>query len=214
MPFRDLTLFAEWKSLTLTQNFEGYTNTEYDMTDDWQNFRPGVRGFNTDYVHGGAKSMRRMATVKGDQDMLINYKTPLTKGVEYNMSFWVCTPEDNAKTKVSLVHNTWPDIAEPVTGVETMLVTKNTVAGKWVKYTYKFIADTEWVSFRTDGNAEIFFDDITFVPIGGKALSGGATNSPATGEDSIPYLAVVSAFAAGAVMLFISRKNMVEVIEK
>ncbi len=214
MPFRDLTLFAEWKSLTLTQNFEGYTNTEYDMTDDWQNFRPGVRGFNTDYVHGGAKSMRRMATVKGDQDMLINYKTPLTKGVEYNMSFWVCTPEDNATTRVSLVHNTWPDILEPITGVETMLVTRNTVGGKWTKYTYKFTADTQWVSLRTDGNAEIFFDDITFVPVGGKAL-GGSTTSPATGDStSVPYLAVISAFAAGAVMMFISRKNMVEVIEK
>lgn len=214
MPFRNLTLFAEWKSLTITQNFESYTNTEYDMGSDWQNFRPGVKGFNTDYVHGGAKSMRRLAEVKEDQDMLINYKTPLTKGIEYNMSFWVCTPEDNANTRVSIVRNTWPDILEPITGVETILVTRNTVGGKWTKYTYKFTADTEWVSFRTDGNAEIFFDDITFVPVGGKAL-GGSSTSPATGEStSIPYLAVVASFAAGAVMMYISRKNMIEVIEK
>ncbi len=214
MPYRNLTLFPEWKSLTISQTFEGYTNTEYDMGSDWQNFRPGVKGFNTDFVHGGAKSMRRIGEVQGEQDMLINYKTPLEVGVEYNMSFWVCTPKDNAKTKVSLVRNTWPDIAEPITGVETMLVTKNTVSGKWTKYTYKFTADTQWVSFRTDGNAEIFFDDITFVPVGGKALSGGTSTSPATGDNAIPYLAVVSAFAAGAVMMFISRKNMIEVIEK
>lgn len=166
MPLCNLTLYAKWKLDGVVQDFEDYTNSEYDMGKDYEYFKPGTRGYNAKYTHGGYKSMHRKGNTADEQDVLINYKDPLTVDQEYEMIFWVATDKEGTTADISLVHNSWPDVAEYNLGVEKMVSISSLTKGEWVKYTYTFKAKSNWVSIRTTGNASLYFDDIMICPIG------------------------------------------------
>ncbi len=225
-PPRNLTLYAGWKQNAVIQDFESYPNSMWDIdTDHWTYNRPGAKGgYKPDYTHGGSKSMHRLAT-EGEQDCLLNYEDTLTVGQTYTMTFWVTTDTPNSAATLSLIHNTWPDYLEPNVGVEPMVTAKDLTVGEWTKYTYNFTAKTQWVSLRTTGGASLYFDDFIIAPTGTLIenngtvinLGTGTTSpdaSPSTGDSVAPIVALVATIVACAVVMLVSRKGCVEVIEK
>ena len=160
-PFIDLTLYAKWVAKDIAQDFENYPNTEYDLDSDYVYFRPGVENYDGGNVHGGNKAIKRLGKSSERQDFLVKYEEELTVGKQYTVSFWMMTETSGASGKVSMLNATWPDIAEPVKGNEmTIAEYKNLTVGQWTQYRYTFTALTPWVSFRTDGDTVLYFDDI------------------------------------------------------
>ena len=172
MPFRDLVLYGKWVQTAIIQDFEDYPNTYYDVANDYQYYRPGVKGYKVPFTHGGIKSMHRVGEYDDQQDFLLNYEDMLTIGDKYKMTFWMCTDSDGTNAEISIVHNTWPDIAEPDLGVENILSETGLVSGEWKQYTTEFTAKTKWISIRTNGGASIYFDDFMLFTTG----NGGAVD--------------------------------------
>lgn len=160
-PFIDLILYAKWEPKEIAQDFENYPNTDYDLDSDYVYFRPGVENYDGGNVHGGNKAIKRLGNSSERQDFLVKYEQELTVGKEYTVSFWMMTETKGATGKVSMLHATWPDIAEPVKGDEITIAKYNNLSvGEWKQYKFKFTAKTPWVSFRTDGDTVLYFDDI------------------------------------------------------
>lgn len=211
MPLCNLTLYAKWIRDSVVQDFENYPNTDYDKGNDYEYFRPGTVGYNALYTHGGYKSMHRKGASSEAQDMLLNYEQPLTVGQKYEMTFWLLTDQTNVSADISLVHNTWPDIAEPISGTEKIVSVSSLKVGEWTKYTYTFTAKTQWVSIRTTGNASLYFDDFMLCPIGERVQSVSSDISALkTGDSSFDPVLVIAviciSFAVLTLSLFALRK--------
>lgn len=166
MIYRDITLYAKWILNGVHQTFENYPNTEYDLGDDYEFYRPGIKNYNVDMVHAGAKCMHRIGNTTDESDFLLNYEDTLKLGSEYVMTYWMLCETPNASVKISLIHNTWPDIEEPISKTEVILNETGVKQGEWKQYSYKFVATTPWVSLRTNGNTSLFFDEIMIAPTG------------------------------------------------
>ncbi len=164
-PYVDLMLYAKWKPNSIMQDFENYPNTEYDIDEDYEYYRPGQMGYTPQYVQSGGKSLHLKGNSGNEQDFLVCYEDTLVVGKDYEMTFWVCSDETNVNYELSLLHATWPDIAEPILDVEKLASVKSLENGKWKKYTYKFTAKTRWVSIRANGKGSLYFDDIMFAVI-------------------------------------------------
>ena len=136
------------------------------MGSDYEYFRPGASGYNAKLTHGGYKSMHRLGESDEEQDVLLNYTDPLQIGQEYTIYFWICTDQENARLDVSLVHNTWPDIAEPIAGVEKMAEITDLEPEAWKQYSYTFTAKAEYVSIRTSGGVSAYLDDVMILATG------------------------------------------------
>lgn len=162
MPICDMTVYAKWIVDSVIEDFEDYSATDYDMGSDYQHYKPGARGYNTNYTHGGFKSMHRLGDTDDEQDFLLNYETPLVKGQEYVMTFWALL-DDDKNVDISLVYNTWPDINDPNIGIEKITTVESGSYGEWTEITYKFVALSEYVSIRTSGGASIYFDDFMLI---------------------------------------------------
>lgn len=210
MPYRDLTLYAKWTLDGIYQTFENYPNTAYDVGEDHRLYRPGIKNYNTDNVHGGGKSMHRIGESDKESDFLINYEDTLKVGSQYVMTYWVRTDTKDASVKLSLVHNTWPDIDEPVSKVETMLQAKKLGVGEWKQYTYTFTATSPWVSIRSSGNAGLYFDDIMLVPTGLSSIT--ASGIAKTSDNSVSLEIVFSVFAVAFVIFAASKRRIDDVM--
>ncbi len=204
MPYRDLTLYAKWTLDGIYQTFENYPNTSYDVGEDYVHYRPGVGEYSVNNVHAGGKSMHRLGETSEESDFLINYEDTLKVGSEYVMTYWMLTDTPKASVKLSLVHNTWPDIAEPISKVETILEETGISAGKWKQYKYTFNASTPWVSIRTSGNTSLYFDDIMIVPTGLSSLT--TTDIPETSEKPITYEIMICAFLIAYTVYSVTKK--------
>lgn len=226
-PPRTLNLYAGWKAIGIICDFENYTNTVWDYDDTrWVFNKPGAAdGYKNEYVRNGSKSMHLLDTSSEAADVLLNYEDMLEVGKSYTMTFWVTTDkENNPATQLSLVHNSEPVYLDTGIALEKMVVVEGLTAGKWKEYTYTFTAQTKWVSFRADGNSSLYFDDILIVPIENTVSNGnliylgtggadGSVIAPNTSDNAISIAAVVAVIMACAIIVVVSRKNLVEVIE-
>ncbi len=222
-PPRSLKLFAGWETNGVIQNFENYADTMWDYDDEyWRLNKPGAKGgYKNAYVRNGAQSMHLLDGNAKPTDMLLNYEDMLEPGKPYTITFWVTTDKaDNPATLLTLVHNEKPVYRDTQVAAETMAVVTGLKVGEWVQYSYSFNAQTEWVSIRATGNSSLYFDDIVMAKLDG-TLSGGnyigvgtgsGMISPNTG-DVVTIAALVSAIMACAVVVVISKKNLVEVID-
>ncbi len=226
-PPRDLTLVAGWEALGVIQTFEEYTDTLWDYNEDcWVLNKPGASGgYNNNYVRSGSKSMHLLDTNTSAVDCLLNYEDMLVPGTAYTMTFWVATDKaDNPATLISLVHNSKPDYLDTGIAIENMAVVTGLTVGEWTQYTYSFTAKTNWVSLRASGNSSLWFDDIVIASLDGVLSDGtvsylsnytannGGLLSPKTG-DSVTVAVLISAIVACAVIVVVSRKNLVETID-
>lgn len=226
LPMVGVTLYAKWVKNAVTQDFENYPDTEYDRNPDgdYEIFRPGSAGYTAGNVYGGSKSLHRIGLSENEEDILLNYEETLKKGTIYEVTFWATTDTPGASITTSLVRNTWPDIDianEPITGVEEMAKIEGITPGEWKQYTYRFTADTEWVSLRTSGNASFYFDEFELIPVGtgeyteftNLSKPGENALSPATADNTVALVALLSAFAAAAVVMLFSKNHLTEVID-
>lgn len=227
---RDVVLYAGWEPIGFIVDFESHTDTKYDYdTDYWRMNKPGVKGgYKNAYVRNGSKSLHLLGEKSDTSDALLNYEDMLEIGKTYTMSFWVTTDKaNNPATILSLVHNSIPVYLDSEVASETMVVVKGLKVGEWVQYTYTFTAQSKWISFRATGDSSLYFDDMQIMPIesngtsnvvnlvqnsDGTIGSGNDITSPKT-ADTITVTAMVSALIACAVILVVTRKNLVEVID-
>ena len=177
VPRRSVNLFAKWIKNCVTQDFESYADSKYDIdpNGDYQYYKIGLANYDSNYVYGGSKSMHRIGNTDAEEDFLLNYEEKLVKGKVYKMTFWVCTDKDGTNATVSLVHNSWPDInlsQEPAIGVEKIVTLNNMKDKEWQQCTFTFTANSEWISIRTTGNASLYFDNFFLITDGtdGKLL--------------------------------------------
>ena len=223
-PPRDLVLYAGWKQMGVTQDFENYTDSIWDYDDAyWTLNKPGAKGgYKNKYVRNGSKSIHLLGNKSDPGDCLLNYEDMLVPGTAYTLSFWVTTDKaDNPPTLLSLVHNTFPDYLNTATSMEHVAVITGLKDGEWTQYSYSFTAKTQWVSLRATGNSSLYFDDIVMASLDG-VLSDGkvipleiksdAEVAPDT-ADSISVAVLISVLMACAAIAVISRKNLVEIIE-
>lgn len=219
---RDINLYAGWKKNSIIQDFENYTYSMYDCDlDRWNYNRPGSRGgYDIKYAYRGTKSIHLLDNSSDPADLLINYDEWLTVGQTYKMTFWATTDKaNNPNTTLSLVHNNYPDYVDTAIGVEPMVTLTGLTVGEWKQYSYSFTALTNWVSIRATGNSSLYFDDVLIMPTGdiieNTNYVGGDSSgtSPNTGVGTGAAI-LVAAIISCAVIMIISKKNSVEVIEK
>ncbi len=234
-PPRDLQLYAGWEPTGIIQNFENYDDTIFDYDfDQWRLNKPGVKGgYKNAYVRNGAKSMRLLDTNTGEADFLLNYEDMLKIGQTYKMSFWVATDvANNPDTVLKVVHNKLPEYNSENSGVEQIAVVKNLTVGEWTQYSCEFTAKTPWVSIRAGGNSSLYFDDFILAAMGadvgydalakyldtldpsslGSVITDNGVVSPNTSEN-VTVATLIAVIISCAVIIIISRKNLVEVIE-
>ncbi len=234
-PPRDLDLFAGWEPTGLIQRFdEAFTNSMYDYnSEQWILNKPGAKGgYKAEYVRSSPRSMHLLDTNTDTADVLLNYEDMLRIGQTYKMTFWVTTDKaNNPDTLLQLVHNEYPEYIKSNKGVEDIVTVTGLKVGEWTQYSFEFTARTPWVSLRAGANSSLYFDDFIFGKVGEdvgddeliKYLSNltsvdtilnadGDYISPNTGDNVMVYLVSVIVFCA--VIIIISRKNPIEIIEK
>ena len=221
-PPRDLILYAGWKQMGITQNFEQYPDSIWDYDDEyWLLNKPGAKGgYKNKYVRNGSKSLHLLGNKPEYSDALLNYEEMLVPGTAYTISFYVTTDKvDNPATLVSLVHNNYPDYLDTAIAMENMAVVTGLKDGEWTKYSYSFTAKTQWISLRATGNSSLYFDDIVIASLDGVlsdgkviSLSNGTALSPNT-ADGVSISVLICAIMACAAVAVISKKNLAEVIE-
>ena len=238
-PPRDLELFAGWEAEGVIQNFEKYPDTIFDYdSNSWVLNKPGAKGgYKVSYVRNGARSLHLLDVNTNYSDALLNYEDMLKIGQTYKLVFWVTTDKaNNPDTVLKLVHNNYPEYNKSNSGCEEMLTITGLEVGKWTQFTYEFTAITPWISFRAGPNSSLYFDDMimaeTGVDVGTDKLAEYLNNlvpstgvvatstnnngfediSPDTGEKTAVF-ALLSVVISCAVIMVVSRKNLVEVIE-
>lgn len=223
---RDLNVYAGWKKNGVFQDFENYPYSSYDCDNKrWNYNKPGSRvGYQFEYVHTGTKSMQLLDNAATSADLLINYEDWLTIGQEYTMVVWVATDKADTNATLSLVQNNHPDYLDTEVSVEPMFTVSGQTVGEWKQYSYDFTAQTNWVSIRATGNSSLFIDDVA-VAVKGTVVSSGNDNkinilngdsngiSPST-ADTTTVIALVSVITCAAILMIVSKKKHVEVIEK
>lgn len=176
-PYFDQILYAKWTPLGIIQDFENYTNTPYDYSDDYEYYRPGTNGYNADFVRSGMSAMHRIGAEGAEGDFLINYEDMLKVGTQYKISFWVNTDADDTKADISIVHEDFPDVFDTDSGVEKITTLKGMKKGEWQEVEATFTAKTKWLAIRTSGNASIYFEDFMVIPTSESSeVSGNSAN--------------------------------------
>lgn len=222
---RDINVYAGWKKVGISQDFESYTYSSYDCDlDRWNYNKPGSRvGYKFEYVHTGTKSMQLLDNAATSADLLINYEERLKVGQDYTMTFWVATDKQNNNVTISLVQNNHPDYLSTEVSAEPIVTISNQQVGVWKQYSIDFTAETQWVSIRATGNSSLFIDDVIIAPEGLIQVDTSGNNYIVSGDvgavspqtaDTTTVIALISVIVCGAVIWVVSKKNSTEVIEK
>lgn len=222
---RDINVYAGWKKVGISQDFESYTYSSYDCDlDRWNYNKPGSRvGYKFEYVHTGTKSMQLLDNAATSADLLINYEERLKIGQDYTMTVWVATDKPNNNVTLSLVQNNHPDYLGTEVSVKPIATITNQQVGVWKQYSIDFTTETQWVSIRATGNSSLFIDDIIIAPKGLIQVDTSGNNYIVSGDmgtvspqtaDTATVIALISVIVCGAVIWVASKKNSTEVIEK
>ncbi len=157
---RDITLYAEWQEVTVTQNFEEYPYTMWDCDSSvWRYNTPdNAVEYDSAGVHDGNRSMQLMFGGNDVQTLLVNYKKTLTPGQVYSISFWVSS-SSQTKPQFALAHKMHPDYMAADRATEFINEVHES-QDKWKRYEYTFTAQTPWVAIKVLTDMSIYIDDI------------------------------------------------------
>ncbi len=174
---RDITLYAQWREVSITEDFEKYPYTEWDCdTSVWRYNAPqNAVEYNSDYVRSGQKSIQLMVSGDDAETLLVNYRKTLTAGQRYTISFWVAGQNSNIRSQFALAHKMYPDYMAADKLIEP-IISKGETVGKWTKYEYSFEAQTPWVAIKVLDGAGLYFDDVV-ISIDGELVSLAETST-------------------------------------
>ena len=213
-PAYDITLFAKWRDLaTLRLDFESYPYRdagEDGLGEDHEWFRPGVTGYNADYVHGGGRSLHRIGELDTEQSFQLFDldSNKLEVGKKYELTMWVYADkvtsgkimlESSDRLKISKKSTVIADIAD-VTALKQ---------GEWQEVKITFTAKNPYVLIRTSGSNSLYFDDVTIYEKGVGDLINTGTDTVnktegseigKTGESNAIVICFV-VFAVSALMM-------------
>lgn len=179
---RDLTLYAEWKSISVTQDFEDYPFTLWDCdTTIWNyNIAQSTINYNEDFVLSGKGSMQLMSGSTDVAALLMNYEKTLTAGQTYTISLWVANEEDT-QPQLALAHKMYPDYMAADKLIEPLTSQGNSVNG-WTQYTHTFVAQTPWVALKVLYSGSLYVDDIVITSNGDLLTDAVITSNIDEGE--------------------------------
>ncbi len=157
---RDITLYAEWTEVSITQDFEKYPYTIWDCdTSLWRyNTSDNIPEYDSAFVHSGTNSMQLMSGDNQLSTLLLNYQKTLTAGQCYTISLWVAPSDDANSPQITLAHKTYPDyLAEDKL---TQPITTGDTVGKWTQYKCTFTATTPWVALNILSDSSLYIDNV------------------------------------------------------
>ncbi len=206
-PAYDMTLFAKWIDLsTLRVDFENYPYVDAGIDglgEDYEWYRPGIMGYNAQYVHGGGRSLHRIGELDTEQSFQLFDvdSNKLEVGKKYELTMWVYADkvtsgkimlESSDRLKISKKSTVIADIAD-VTALKQ---------GEWQEVKITFTAKNPYVLIRTSGSNSLYFDDISIYEKGVGGLSNTIEGSEIgkTGESNAIVISFV-VFAVSALMV-------------
>ncbi len=179
---RDITLYAEWQDISVTQDFEDYPFTLWDCdTTIWNyNTAQSTINYNEDFVLSGKGSMQLMSGSTDVAALLMNYEKTLTAGQTYTISLWVANEEDT-QPQLALAHKMYPDYMAADKLIEPLTSQGNSVNG-WTQYTHTFVAQTPWVALKVLYSGSLYVDDIVITSNGDLLTDAVITSNIDEGE--------------------------------
>lgn len=170
-PGYSLTLFAKWEdSAVIRQNFESYSFRYAGMEglgDGYELYRPGVRGYDTKFVHKGMRSIHRLAdsTEHGEQNFVVfnSDSNTLEKGKKYKMTMWIYL-ESGQDGEISAVATDSLEVKDTPIGIQKMISISKLKTGTWQQLSVEFTALGKYIAIRTPGGTSIYFDDVDIIP--------------------------------------------------
>ncbi len=165
---RDITLYAKWQEVSITQDFEKYPYSMWDCdTSIWRYNTPdNPVEYSSESVRSGKKSIQFMSSGGDVATLLVNYRQTLTAGQRYTISLWL---SGSSQTQLALAHKIYPDYMAADKLVEPITVQGETI-GKWTQYTCTFVAQTPWIALKVLGGYGVYFDDVV-ISLDGDLLS-------------------------------------------
>lgn len=203
-PAYDITLKADWQDLALLRvDFESYPYTvagEDGLGEDHELYRPGIAGYNTNYVHAGGYSLHRIGTLDTEQSFQLFdvNSAPLEVGKNYQLTMWVYA-DDITSGSIQLESSDRIKISKKSTVITTVADVKNLKKGEWQEVTVNFTAENKYLLIRTSGSNSLYFDDIAIYSLDGK---GNINSFVKTGESNA-IVVCLSIFAVSAVLMII-----------
>lgn len=182
-PDDDITLYAKWIEMGISQDFESYSYTpdEDGLEEGYEVFKPGALGYNAEYVKGGIASLHRLNTVDVYKNACISGSkdSKLTPGTEYEISMYVWL-KDRPKSddKLMLAYTQYADWAFDENATQVLGNLSDISTGSWQYVTYKFVAYSEYVALRLPA-VEMYIDDIYILSTDRTNLKSDAVKSVA-----------------------------------
>lgn len=221
-PYFDCFVYAKWIPLGFSTGFDNKIDEAYDFGPGAELFKPGVKGYNPRYIHGGLRSAHAKGDGENDAVFLISYDNMLTVGKEYEMTFWMATDMDSASGKVEMLHANHGQYDSDIVGSQLLVEFDGLKAGNWKQYKVTFTANAPFMLFKVDKGVSLFFDDVEVTPTGkdgelGKDIIGfnpeKVQTEPDKTESGINLILILS-IVGGVILLAVIATVVIILVKK
>lgn len=187
-PAYSMNLFAKWiDSATFRQDFEDYAFSyagEDGLGKDHELYRPGVSGYNSEYVYGGGRSIHRIGELdEASEFQIFNAdSTPLETGKNYRLRAMVYVDKASSGN-IQLVSSDRVKLSKKTTVVANVVDVTKLSKGEWLEVTVDFTARGKYLLIRTPGLTDMYFDDISIfkLPDGAEIPAPAVSDNQTTG---------------------------------
>lgn len=196
-PAYSMNLFAKWiDSATFRQDFEDYAFSyagEDGLGKDHELYRPGVSGYDSEYVYGGGRSIHRIGELdEASEFQIFNAdSTPLETGKNYRLRAMVYVDKASSGN-IQLVSSDRVKLSKKTTVVANVVDVTKISKGEWLEVTVDFTARGKYLLIRTPGLTDMYFDDISIFKLSDGAeipapdVSDNQTTGTVTDADTSP----------------------------
>ena len=221
-PDFDITLYAEWEEVGFTVSFENELDERYDYNSGIELYKPGIAGYNPQFIRSGWRSLHAKADSKIEPTFLLSYENALEVGKEYHLIIWLSTDTDGASGEIKFTHSEKPDVNLEGIGYQTAFKYSGLKVGEWTKYEVKFIANAPYILISSPTGQSIFFEDIHVVPTGEEGKLGGlkqtqqqsAANKPDNTQNNTVLVTVIIVGASVLVLAAIAVSAVIVIRKK
>ena len=187
-PAYSMNLFAKWiDSAAFRQDFEDYAFSyagEEGLGKDHELYRPGVSGYDSEYVYGGGRSIHRIGELdEASEFQIFNAdSTPLETGKNYRLRAMVYVDKASSGN-IQLVSSDRVKLSKKTTVVANVVDVTKLSKGEWLEVTVDFTARGKYLLIRTPGLTDMYFDDISIfkLPDGAEIPAPAVSDNQTTG---------------------------------